>query len=78
VLTIRWRQVASACARGAAVLAVALKSLLQEAHVSVAQRAHLPLIFSGEQLIAVADLWLDASVQPRGGRQHRARCCWTN
>jgi tRNA(Ile)-lysidine synthase len=54
----------------------ALKSLLQEARVPVAQRAHLPLIFAGERLIAAADLWLDESVQASGASARRARLTW--
>jgi tRNA(Ile)-lysidine synthetase-like protein len=41
----------------------ALKSLLQEARVPVTERAGVPLIFAGEQLVAAADLWLDESIQ---------------
>ena len=54
-----------------------LKSLLQEAHVPVAQRAQLPLIFAGERLIAVADLWLDESVQARSATRRRGRLVWS-
>jgi tRNA(Ile)-lysidine synthase len=54
----------------------ALKKLLQEARVPPAQRAHLPLVFDGERLIAAADLWLDESVQARPGSPHRARLLW--
>ena len=78
VLTIRWRRGGERLRPRRDGPRRALKSLLQEAHVSVAQRAHLPLIFSGEQLIAVADLWLDASVQATPAAQHRARLSWTN
>jgi tRNA(Ile)-lysidine synthetase-like protein len=62
----------------------ALKSLLQEAHVSVVERARLPLLFSGTgrptagqaKLIAVADLLLDESVQATAAARHRARLRW--
>jgi tRNA(Ile)-lysidine synthase len=76
-LTIRWRR------GGERLTAVrgrprrALKSLLQEARVPIAQRARLPLIFSGAKLVAVADLWLDESVQARPGARRRARLRWT-
>jgi tRNA(Ile)-lysidine synthase len=56
----------------------ALKSLLQEARVPVAQRARLPLIFAGERLIAAAGLWLDESVQASGASAHRARLIWSD
>jgi tRNA(Ile)-lysidine synthase len=55
----------------------ALKSLLQEARVPVAQRARLPLIFAAETLIAVADLWLDESVQASAASRRRARLIWS-
>ena len=55
----------------------ALKSLLQEARVPVAQRARLPLIFAAERLIAVADLWLDESVQASAASRRRARLIWS-
>ena len=56
----------------------ALKSLLQEARVPVAERARLPLIFAGERLIAAAGLWLDESVQASGPSAHRARLIWSD
>jgi tRNA(Ile)-lysidine synthase len=55
----------------------ALKSLLQEARVPVAQRARLPLIFAAETLIAVAGLWLDESVQASAASRRRARLIWS-
>jgi tRNA(Ile)-lysidine synthase len=55
----------------------ALKSLLQEAHVPVGQRAQLPLLFAGERLIAAADLWLDESVRASGTSARRARLIWS-
>jgi tRNA(Ile)-lysidine synthase len=53
-----------------------LKSLLQQARLPPAQRAHLPLIFAGERLIAAADLWLDESVQAHAGSARRGRLVW--
>jgi len=53
----------------------ALKSLLQE--TPVAQRARLPLIFAAQRLIAVADLWLDESVQASAASRRRARLIWS-
>jgi tRNA(Ile)-lysidine synthetase-like protein len=55
----------------------ALKGLLQEARVPVAERARLPLIFAAETLIAVADLWLDESVQASAASRQRARLIWS-
>jgi tRNA(Ile)-lysidine synthase len=54
-----------------------LKSLLQEARVPAARRAHLPLIFAGEKLIAVAALWLDESVQASAASPRRGRLGWS-
>jgi tRNA(Ile)-lysidine synthase len=55
----------------------ALKSLLQEARVPVGERARLPLIFAAGTLIAVADLWLDESVQASAASRRRARLIWS-
>ena len=55
----------------------ALKRLLQEAHVPLERRAHLPLIFAGERLIAAGDLWLDESVQADDTRPRRGRLVWS-
>ena len=41
----------------------ALKSLLQEAHVPLAERARLPLLLAEGAVIAAADLWIDESVR---------------
>jgi tRNA(Ile)-lysidine synthase len=53
-----------------------LKQLLQEARVPVTQRAHLPLVFDGERLIAAADLWIDESVQAHAASARRGRLVW--
>jgi tRNA(Ile)-lysidine synthetase-like protein len=53
-----------------------LKSLLQQSRIPLADRAHLPLIFNDTQLIAVADRWLDHSIQATSTTQHRARLYW--
>jgi tRNA(Ile)-lysidine synthase len=53
-----------------------LKRLLQEARVPVTQRAHLPLVFDGQRLIAAADLWLDESVQAHAASARRGRLVW--
>ncbi len=54
----------------------ALKGLLQEARVPAQVRAQLPLVFAGAQLLAVADLWLDESVQAQPHTRRRARLIW--
>ncbi len=53
-----------------------LKSLLQEARVPLAERGHLPLIFARNALMAVADRWLDVSIQAAHGTRRRARLRW--
>jgi len=55
----------------------ALKSLLQEARVPLAERARLPLVYAGSRLVAVADRWLDESVQAGPASAHRARLVWS-
>ncbi len=54
----------------------ALKGLLQEARVPLEVRAQLPLVFAAGKLVAVADRWLDESVQATVGGQRRARLIW--
>ena len=54
----------------------ALKNLLQEAHVPLRERARLPLVFSGDRLLAAGDLWVDASVQAGPDAHRRGRLLW--
>jgi tRNA(Ile)-lysidine synthase len=54
----------------------ALKSLLQEAHVPLAERARLPLLLADGALIAAADLWIDESVRAPREAPHRGRLVW--
>ena len=54
-----------------------LKSLLQEARVPAGERTRVPLIFAGEQLVAAAGLWVDASVQASAASAQRARLLWS-
>ena len=54
----------------------ALKGLLQEARVPLQVRLQLPLVFAGDQLLAVADLWLDEAVQAGAASTRRARLIW--
>jgi len=53
-----------------------LKALLQEARIRPAERDRLPLIYSDDRLIAVADRWLDASAQATAKTQRRGRFRW--
>jgi tRNA(Ile)-lysidine synthase len=50
-----------------------LKSLLQESHLPIGERARLPLVFSGATLLAVGSLWVDESIQITPGTAHRGR-----
>lgn len=54
----------------------ALKSLLQEAHVPLAERARLPLLMAAGAVIAAADLWIDESVRASPEARHRGRLIW--
>jgi tRNA(Ile)-lysidine synthase len=54
----------------------ALKSLLREAQVPLAERARLPLIFADGALVAAADRWLDESVRAPPEAPHRGRLVW--
>jgi len=80
VLTIRWRGGGERLSPHRGGSRRSLKNLLQEARVPVAERARLPLLFSitpdGAQLVAVADLFIDESVQPTSASRHRARLHW--
>jgi tRNA(Ile)-lysidine synthase len=50
-----------------------LKSLLQESHLPIGQRARLPLVFWGATLLAAGSLWIDESIQYRPGTVRRGR-----
>jgi tRNA(Ile)-lysidine synthase len=90
-LTIRWRRGGERLSPRRGGPRRALKNLLQESHVPVADRARLPLLFSnasagdassaeatssGERLLAVADLLLDETVQATPTTHRRARLRW--
>ena len=72
LLTVRFRQ-------GGERLAMpyghgSLKHLLQERRVPPWLRARVPLIYAGERLVAVADLWSDPALA--AGRGAAARLAW--
>jgi tRNA(Ile)-lysidine synthase len=54
----------------------ALKSLLQEAHLPITERTHLPLLYSGNTLLAAGGLWVDESIQAAPGAGWRGRFFW--
>ena len=53
-----------------------LKSLLQNAAIDLGERRILPLLCSGDQLLAAADLWVDASWQCVAPGAKRLRLIW--
>lgn len=53
-----------------------LKSLLQGAAIPLIERENLPLLFAGEELLAVADLWVDARCQADEKTAKRLRLIW--
>ena len=44
-----------------------LKNLLQESQIVPWMRSHIPLLYRGEQLLAVGDLWVSADCATRPG-----------
>jgi tRNA(Ile)-lysidine synthase len=54
-----------------------LKKLIQGAKLTLEERARLPLLFSGDRLIAAGDRWIDASVMANDKSRRRARLRWT-
>jgi tRNA(Ile)-lysidine synthase len=75
-LTIRHRQGGERLRPGRNARTKTLKSLLQQSRIPLTDRAHLPLVFSDTKLIAVADRWLDHSIQATSTTQQRARLYW--
>jgi tRNA(Ile)-lysidine synthase len=70
-LSVCFRRGGERLPRGAGHLA--LKDLLQQHGIAPWLRAVVPLLASGERIIAVADLWLDACYRVRsGGEPQRA------
>jgi tRNA(Ile)-lysidine synthase len=54
----------------------ALKGLLQNERISLIERQRLPLLFAGDALVAVADLWVDARWQPGAASRDRMTVVW--
>ncbi|HTX24991.1 MAG TPA: tRNA lysidine(34) synthetase TilS [Steroidobacteraceae bacterium] len=53
-----------------------LKALFSEARIAHAERGRIPLLWAGEQLVAVGDLWADARVQAAAATRRRGRLVW--
>jgi tRNA(Ile)-lysidine synthase len=77
LLEIRARSGGESLRPGPRARSQALKKLIQAAKMSVEERAHLPLLFSGERLIAAGDRWTDASVMANDKSRRRLRLKWT-
>jgi tRNA(Ile)-lysidine synthase len=81
LLAIRARSGGESLRPGPRARTQALKKLIQAAKLSVEDRAHLPLLFSGDRpgnrLIAAGDRWIDASVMANDKSRRRARLRWT-
>jgi tRNA(Ile)-lysidine synthase len=76
-LQIRARAGGEKIRPGAGARTQALKKLIQAARLTVEERARLPLVFSGDGLIAAGDRWIDASVAANVKSRRRARLVWT-
>lgn len=65
-LQIRFRQGGERCRPAGRAHSQTLKRLLQDYGVAPWLRESLPLVYSGEQLVAVADLWICEGYQTQG------------
>jgi tRNA(Ile)-lysidine synthase len=75
-LTVRSRQGGERLRPRAGGPSRTLKNLLQSESISLSERQNLPLLFAGEQLVAVADLWVDARWQAGPHTVKRMRLIW--
>jgi tRNA(Ile)-lysidine synthase len=75
-LTIRARRGGERIRLRASGPSRALKTLLQEARVPASERERLPLVWSGERLLAAADLWVDAAIRADANSRRRGRLLW--
>lgn len=72
-LTLRARRGGEQLRPGSRARTQALKSLLQAAKIPVEERARLPLLFAGENLLCASDRWIDASIAANVKSRRRAR-----
>ena len=77
VLQVRARAGGETIRPGTKARTQSLKKLIQAARLTVEERARLPLVFSGDGLIAAGDRWIDASVAANVKSRRRARLVWT-
>ena len=66
-LTVRFRQGGEQLRPAAGAAMRDLKNLLQESQIVPWMRSHIPLLYRGEQLLAVGDLWVSADCATRPG-----------
>jgi tRNA(Ile)-lysidine synthase len=76
LLEIRARAGGETLRPGPRARAQALKKLIQAARLPIEARARLPLIRSGNRLLAAGDRWIDASVAANDKSHRRARLVW--
>ncbi len=76
-LSIRWRQGGERCQPAGRAHSQTLKKLLQETPLAPWWRARLPLLYSGETLVAVGDLWVCEGFAA-GPDQRGYRLRWDN
>jgi len=76
-LEVRAREGGETIRLGARARTQALKKLIQAAKMSVETRARLPLLFSGDRLVAAGDRWIDASILANDKSPRRARLVWS-
>jgi tRNA(Ile)-lysidine synthase len=77
ILSLRSRAGGERLRPGTRARTQTLKSLLQSAKIPVERRALMPLIFSGDRLIAAGDRWIDVSIAANVKSRRRARLRWT-
>jgi tRNA(Ile)-lysidine synthase len=68
-LQVKFRSGGESLRPGATEATRKLKKLLQESDIFPWMRCHIPLVYSGEQLIAVGDLWTDAAFSAASDQQ---------
>lgn len=77
-LQVRARAGGETIRPGARARTQALKKLIQAAKMSVEVRARLPLLYSGDRLVAAGDRWIDASILANDKSPRRARLVWSH
>jgi tRNA(Ile)-lysidine synthase len=76
LLEIRVRSGGESLRPGPRARTQTLKKLIQASRMSAEERAHLPLLISGDRLIAAGDRWIDACIAANDKSRRRARLVW--